>query len=66
MRNHVEGEARKGRDVHADWAWIVPPMSGATTPVFHRTYDATELRPGFVHHPEALDRARGESFGPGS
>ncbi|MFF2523275.1 nitric oxide synthase oxygenase [Streptomyces liangshanensis] len=59
---HMENEARKGREVHADWAWIVPPMSGATTPVFHRTYDATERRPGFVQHPEAAARARGESI----
>ncbi|MFI5758573.1 nitric oxide synthase oxygenase [Streptomyces sp. NPDC051569] len=60
---HMESEARKGREVHADWAWIVPPMSGATTPVFHRTYDATERSPRFVHHPEALERAHGVPAG---
>lgn len=59
---HLEREEHKGRSVPADWSWIVPPMSGATTEVFHRTYDTAELRPGFAHHPEAAARARGESI----
>jgi nitric-oxide synthase len=54
---HMERERRKGREVHADWAWIVPPMSGATTGVFHRTYDATVRSPGFVRHAQETDRA---------
>ena len=28
-----------GRRCPADWSWIVPPMSGSQTPVFHRYYD---------------------------
>jgi Nitric oxide synthase, oxygenase domain len=35
----------------ADWSWIVPPICGAATPVFHRYYDAADLRPNYVHHP---------------
>ncbi|MCX4662329.1 nitric oxide synthase oxygenase [Streptomyces uncialis] len=57
---HLDREESQGRRVGADWSWIVPPLSGSTTPVFHRTYDETELRPAFVHHPEGLARARGE------
>jgi nitric-oxide synthase len=57
---HLDQERRHGRGVGADWSWIVPPISGSATPVFHRTYDSTELRPTFVHHPEAAARARGE------
>ncbi|MFD9792692.1 nitric oxide synthase oxygenase [Streptomyces sp. NPDC059070] len=60
--SHLEREERKGRTVPADWSWIVPPMSSATTEVFHRTYDTAELRPCFAHHPEAAARARGESI----
>ena len=59
--DHLGREERKGRRVGADWAWIVPPISGSTTPVFHRTYDTVEHRPAYVHHPEALARARGET-----
>lgn len=58
---HLDREESHGRGVGADWSWIVPPMSGATTPVFHRTYDTTQWRPAYVHHPEAQARARGEA-----
>ena len=44
---HVEREEQAGRRCPADWSWIVPPMSGSQTPVFHRYYDGDELRPNF-------------------
>ncbi|MEV7344751.1 nitric oxide synthase oxygenase [Streptomyces sp. NPDC093544] len=56
---HLGREEGKGRRVGADWSWIVPPISGSATPVFHRTYEAVERRPAYVHHPEAHERARG-------
>jgi nitric-oxide synthase, bacterial len=49
---HVAREARAGRITPADWSWIVPPISGAATPVFHRYYDNADLRPNYVHHPK--------------
>ena len=33
---HLAKEERAGRTCPADWSWIVPPMSGGLTPVFHR------------------------------
>ncbi|SDI74790.1 nitric-oxide synthase [Actinokineospora alba] len=45
---HVEREEKAGRTCPADWSWIVPPMSGGITPVFHRYYDTEALRPEFV------------------
>ncbi|MET7915385.1 nitric oxide synthase oxygenase [Streptomyces avermitilis] len=57
---HLDREEHKGRRVGADWSWIVPPISGSATPVFHRTYETVERHPAYVHHPEALARARGE------
>ncbi|MFF6787892.1 nitric oxide synthase oxygenase [Streptomyces filamentosus] len=47
---HVARERRHGRPVPADWSWIVPPLSGAATPVFHRYYDPVDpsLRPAFL------------------
>jgi nitric-oxide synthase len=59
--DHLGREERKGRPVNADWSWIVPPISGSATPVFHRTYETEEHRPAYVHHPAALARARGET-----
>lgn len=48
-------EARHGRPTFAEWSWIVPPLSGATTPVFHRTYESLELKPNFFSQPPAWD-----------
>ncbi|MFC0555548.1 nitric oxide synthase oxygenase [Planotetraspora thailandica] len=45
---HLEKEERNGRVCPADWSWIVPPLSGATTPVFHRYYDDVEMTPAFT------------------
>lgn len=42
-------EQRQGRKLTADWAWIVPPLSGSATPVFHRHYDNTVRSPNFFY-----------------
>jgi nitric-oxide synthase len=55
---HVERERRAGRRTPADWTWIVPPMSGAATPVFHRYYHEADERPNFYLDPVARDLAR--------
>ncbi|TKA01233.1 nitric oxide synthase oxygenase [Actinacidiphila oryziradicis] len=59
---HIAREERRGRTVPADWSWIVPPISGAATGVFHRYYDTSERTPAYVHHPQALALARGEGL----
>jgi nitric-oxide synthase len=50
---HLAKEERAGRMAPADWSWIVPPISGSATAVFHRYYQDADLRPNFVHHQEA-------------
>ncbi len=47
---HVEREAEAGRPCPADWSWIVPPLSGGLTAVYHRYYDEPEpgMTPGFL------------------
>jgi nitric-oxide synthase len=47
---HVEREAAAGRPCPADWSWIVPPMSGGLTAVYHRYYDEPQpgTTPGFL------------------
>jgi nitric-oxide synthase, bacterial len=55
---HVAREERAGRQVPADWSWIVPPVSGSTTPVFHRYYAELDLRPNFYLERDAADLAR--------
>ncbi|GAA2546204.1 nitric oxide synthase oxygenase [Winogradskya consettensis] len=44
---HLRNEEKAGRPVPADWTWIVPPISGGLTPVFHRYYEELDLRPNF-------------------
>ncbi|MEU8269814.1 nitric oxide synthase oxygenase [Sphaerisporangium sp. NPDC049002] len=53
--SHLEREERSGRICPADWSWIVPPLSGSLTPVFHRYYDDVQLSPAFVHHPRTSE-----------
>ncbi|MEU4578799.1 nitric oxide synthase oxygenase [Nonomuraea sp. NPDC023979] len=45
---HLAREEKAGRTCPADWSWIVPPISGGVTPVFHRYYDNPTLTPNFV------------------
>jgi len=47
---HLEKEERAGRVCPVDWSWIVPPLSGGATAVFHRYYDEAELWPNFARH----------------
>jgi nitric-oxide synthase, bacterial len=49
----VSAEEAAGRPWCADWAWIVPPVGGSTTPAFHRTYPNPDLRPGFIREDTA-------------
>ena len=55
---HIRNEAKAGRPVPADWSWIVPPMSGGITPVFHRYYEEMDLRPAFYLDGDAASLAR--------
>jgi nitric-oxide synthase, bacterial len=55
---HLEREHRAGRPTPADWSWIVPPMSGALTPVYHRYYQEADQRPNFYLDPVARDLGR--------
>ena len=50
---HLDREQQLGRETPGDWSWLVPPMSGSTTPVFHRYYATGELTPGFREQPAA-------------
>jgi nitric-oxide synthase len=46
-------EMKAGRAVSADWSWIVPPMSGSATPVFHQRWDDLKTLPDFISQPKA-------------
>jgi nitric-oxide synthase len=46
----TEQEEQEGRTVHADWAWIVPPMSGSSMTVFHQKWDNEVLTPNYFYN----------------
>jgi nitric-oxide synthase, bacterial len=50
---HVEREEQAGRGCPADWSWIVPPLSGGLTAVYHRYYDQPDpaTRPAYLPPP---------------
>ncbi|MFI0467555.1 nitric oxide synthase oxygenase [Saccharopolyspora sp. 5N102] len=54
---HLAKEEAAGRKCPVDWSWIVPPMSGSQTPVFHRYYDEDPQRPDFLLDDDATRRA---------
>ncbi|XP_069789236.1 nitric oxide synthase 1 isoform X2 [Narcine bancroftii] len=46
---HMENEYRCRGGCPADWVWIVPPMSGSITPVFHQEMLNYHLSPSFEY-----------------
>jgi nitric-oxide synthase len=48
-------EEAAGRRCPADWSWIVPPVSGGSTPVFHRYDDEGRPRPRFRSPDRSFD-----------
>ena len=51
---HLAREERAKRICPAAWSWIVPPISGSATEVFHRYYDEADLRPNYFRHDRDL------------
>jgi nitric-oxide synthase, bacterial len=54
FHRYTQAERRRGREVDAEWAWMIPPLSPSATPVFHETYGTRQKWPNFVRLP-ALD-----------
>ncbi|XP_063234452.1 nitric oxide synthase-like protein [Bacillus rossius redtenbacheri] len=50
---HLENEQRARGGCPADWVWIVPPMSGSLTPVFHQEMLMYQLKPAFEYQESA-------------
>lgn len=44
---HYENEIRLRNGCPADWLWIVPPISGSATPVFHQEMALYHLKPSY-------------------
>lgn len=46
-------EQAAGRAVHADWKWIVPPISGSTVEAFHMDMVNKILKPNYFYQEDA-------------
>lgn len=46
---HYDNELRTRKGCPADWVWIVPPISGSVTPVFHQEMINYELHPMYAY-----------------
>ena len=57
-----EQEEKSGRDVSAESSWIVPPISGSATSVFHRSYDLQPTYPNFLLQVPPWDTERGQAL----
>ncbi|KAK2831745.1 hypothetical protein Q7C36_016831 [Tachysurus vachellii] len=49
---HMETEVRLRGGCPADWVWLVPPMSGSLTPVFHQEMINYILSPFYYYQPD--------------
>jgi nitric-oxide synthase len=47
--NFEKTEMNNSRCIHAEWSWIVPPLSPSATPVFHKEYKNEVLSPNFFY-----------------
>jgi len=46
---HTMRETRAGRECPAQWSWVVPPLGGSTTQVWHQDTRDFHLRPAFAY-----------------
>jgi nitric-oxide synthase, bacterial len=58
---YTEREQKADRKITGEWTWLVPPMSGATTPVFHREFNNKIKKPNFFMQAEPW---KGNETGP--
>lgn len=46
----ISQEKKLGRNVMADWSWIVPPNAGSTMQVFHTNFENEVISPNFYYN----------------
>ena len=59
---HCDREHGAGREVQAEWSWIVPPVSASATGVFHRLYPLRPRLPNLLLQVEAWNTREGKEL----
>ncbi|RAZ69330.1 nitric oxide synthase oxygenase [Planococcus maitriensis] len=49
FKNFEKIEEREGRKVTGNWAWLIPPVSPATTHIFHKPYKNDIVKPNYFY-----------------
>ncbi|WP_137790700.1 nitric oxide synthase oxygenase [Bacillus sp. E(2018)] len=49
FKKFEEKESESGRNVTGNWAWLIPPMSPATTHIFHKPYKNDIVKPNYFY-----------------
>ena len=49
----VAAEKKQGRLTSGNWSWLVPPMSGSTTDVFHQNWKDLKNTPAYLYQDHA-------------
>lgn len=49
FKRFEEQEARCGRELTGDWTWLIPPVSPATTHIFHQPYKNKKVTPNYFY-----------------
>jgi len=44
-----ENEIKNGRPITGNWAWLIPPISAATTHIYHKPYNNDILTPNYFN-----------------
>ena len=47
--HHKKIEADKNRTLTGDWSWLVPPLSGSSSPIFFEEMEDTQQKPNFFY-----------------
>ncbi|TYR79181.1 nitric oxide synthase oxygenase [Priestia megaterium] len=51
-----EREKQSGRPVTGDWTWLIPPVSPATTHIFHKPYKNKIVSPNFFYQDQSYKK----------
>lgn len=49
FKSFEKNECTVGRGITGNWTWLIPPLSPATTHVFHKPYSNDVVKPNYFH-----------------
>ena len=52
FKKFEEKEIENNRAVSGDWTWLIPPLSPATTHIFHKPYHNKIIKPNYFYQPK--------------